>query len=159
MMRTGVAGRNRMSRIFLENFMYAARKITSAECGLAVDAQLKPVVFVDPEHDDADPATLGQFALDCLRQAMTSGEAIITNNVITDPAEAPSTNTSFTDLKVVVALPVAHLGAIYLDRHIRKGIIPKQMVDRLMWLVSYSLGAKREDCSEAELIEMYEQIK
>jgi hypothetical protein len=148
-----------MSRIFLENFMYAARKITSAECSLAVDAQLRPLVYVDPERDDADPAALGQFAIDCLRQAMTTGEAIITNNVITDPSEAPTTNTSFTDLKVVVALPVAHLGAIYLDRHIRKGIIPKQMVDRLMRLISHSLGEQREDSSEAELIELYEQIK
>jgi hypothetical protein len=144
-----------MSELFLENFMYAAKDITSAETSIAVDVNLQLVV-VDPAQDTAD---IEELAAQCLRDALESGQAIITNNIVTDPADAPTTNTNFSDLKVVVALPVANYGAIYLDRSIRSGIIPKQTIDRLMRLANHVTQSGQEDKNRGELVALYEEIE
>lgn len=143
---------------FLGNFMRAAQKITHAERCMVVDANLKVMETVN-----IDPATLEapefmDFAMECLREACETKEAVITNNVITDPSEAPTTNTNFANLRVVVALPIAGHGGIYMDQHIRNGIMPKEMVDRIMRLAEELMQTGQESLSPAEMTRMYQEM-
>lgn len=147
-----------MSETFLENLMFAAKKITHAERCLVVNNDMEVLNAVNLEQQVIESEAFGTFALECVREAINTGKPVITNNIITDPSEAPTTNTNFANLRVVVAVPVAGHGAIYLDQHIRNGIIPKQMIDRLMGLVEQLLNTKQETHTEAEIIEMYQQL-
>lgn len=147
-----------MSNTFLVNLMNAAKKITHAERCLAVDTNLQVINAVNLEQSDISSQDFGSFAMDCLRDALSTGKPIITNNIITDPSEAPTTNTNFANLRVVVAVPIVGHGAIYLDQHIRNGIIPKQMIDRLMRLVDHLLATQQEHRSDAEMVVLYQQM-
>lgn len=147
-----------MSETFLENLMYAAKKITHAERCLVVNNEMQVIDAVNLTQETIESEEFGEFALGCLRDALNTGKPVITNNVITDPSEAPTTNTNFANLRVVVAVPVIGHGAIYLDQHIRNGIIPKQMIDRLMGLVTHLLETRQVSRSEAEMVAMYQQM-
>lgn len=147
-----------MNETFLENFMRVAKKITHAERCLVVNADLEILSMSNVDEAEIESADFNELAMECLREALDTGEAVITNNVITDPSEAPTTNTNFANLRVVVALPLAGHGAVYLDQHIRNGIIPRQMIERLMRLAAYVLDNQQENCSETELTKLYQQI-
>lgn len=129
-----------MDTQLLENLMVVARDITQAERGVVVDAELNILKL-----DNADTAFLEsndytKFAVSNLRQAISTNEAIIGNNVVQDLAAAPITNTNFANLRMALILPVTGHGAIYLDRPIRNGVIQKVTVDRLMALIKAVLS-------------------
>lgn len=129
-----------MDTQLLENLMVVARDITQAERGVVVDAELNILKL-----DNADTAFLEsndytKFAVSNLRQAISTNEAIIGNNVVQDLAAAPITNTNFANLRMALILPVTGHGAIYLDRPIRNGVIQKVTVDRLMALIKTVLS-------------------
>ncbi|MCL4256295.1 MAG: hypothetical protein KJ043_21235 [Anaerolineae bacterium] len=129
-----------MDTQLLENLMVVARDITQAERGVVVDAELNILKL-----DNADTAFLEsndytKFAVSNLRQAISTNEAIIGNNVVQDLAAAPITNTNFANLRMALILPVIGHGAIYLDRPIRNGVIQKVTVDRLMALIKAVLS-------------------
>lgn len=148
-----------MDQAFLERILHVARNITQAERGLVVnaDAQILKTENIDSNVLESD--AFSSFALGNLREAIATGEAIIANNVITDLSEAPTTNTNFADLRIGVALPVSGHGGVYLDRHIRDGVIPKQTIDRLMGMVTHILENQLEDQDEESLLAIYEQVR
>ena len=148
-----------MSDVFLLNFMEAAKKITRAERCMVVNTELKLLEAVNVDRAMVESTAFGEFALECLRKALQKNEVIITNNVITDPSDAPTTNTNFSNLRVIVALPLAGHGALYLDQHIRNGIIPRQMIERLMQLAQYVLENNLEDSSDSELHDLFQNLK
>ena len=147
-----------MHEQFLQNLLQAARQVTQAERGMAVNQDLDVLKAINLEQSVMQSSDFSELANNCLRQAIETGEAVITNNVITDPSEAPTTNTNFADLRVIIALPVAESGAVYLDKPIRDGVIPKKTTEKLMDLVNYSLANGREDSSDSELVEIFEQL-
>jgi hypothetical protein len=143
---------------FLEIFLRTAKRITKAERGFAVDGDLNAFSYANIDAETvADPAFSG-LAFQTLQQALETGEAIVTNNMVADPAQAPQTNTNFANLMVVVALPVGKYGAVYLDQHIRNGIIAKHTTDRLVRLANQTLDKGQVDISEDELIALFEHI-
>lgn len=148
-----------MSTSFLEIFLYAARSITQAERGMAVDKDMQVLGTVNLDRTVMESPTFSDFANTCLRQAMQEGSAVITNNTITNPSEAPTTNTNFADLRVVVALPVVDYGAIYLDQHIRDGIVDRATVEKLMRLADHVREQGGEDHTEDQLVELYKQLE
>lgn len=144
--------------MFLENLLLAAKKITQSERGLAVNTDLDVLKRINLEQSVLQSSEFLDLANNCLSRAMDGGEAVVTNNVITDLSEAPITNTNFADLRVVVAFPVGTVGAIYLDKPIRDGVIPKKIIEKLVRLVDDCLQKDPQDYSHEQLITRYEQL-
>lgn len=147
-----------MTGSFLATYLRFTKNVTRAARAMAVDTQLNVVDAINLEQADLEDSKLGDLAADCLTRAIENGEAVITNNVITDPSQAPVTNTNFSDLRVVVAFPVAGHGAIYLDQHIRHGIIGKDVIDKLMRFAVKLDAEGHDDEDENELASLYKQF-
>jgi hypothetical protein len=147
-----------MSDTFLSKFLSVAKQITRAERGMAVDADLEIVALLDLDTDAVNDPSFSQFAEIWLRRALETDETIITNNIITDATKAPNTNTNFSNLRVVVVIPVRDHGAVYLDQHIRHGIIPRDTIERLTQMINSVQQDKNEHLSEGEMIEIYEKL-
>lgn len=143
-----------MSSSLLSNFLRVALEKTGAERGLAADSDMAIIDTVN--LDQADIMSQAFMGIETIRQALDSGEAIITNNAVTSLSDAPVTNTSFSNLRVVVVIPVGEYGAVYLDQPIRNGIIPKETVDRLMALGEKVTRDQQTELSATQLYEMYE---
>lgn len=145
-----------MSGNFLSNFMRVALEKTGAERALAADAHLAIVDMLNFEQADVlDEDFIG---LDIMRQALESGEPIISNNAVQRVIDAPNTNTSFTNLRLIVVIPVAPVGVVYLDQHIRRGIIPKEIIERLAAFGSQAVQNNQMDRGEDELHALYDQL-
>ncbi|MFW5691904.1 MAG: hypothetical protein ACOCX3_00985 [Chloroflexota bacterium] len=147
-----------MSQGFLERFLVVARDVTQAERSLAMDTEGHIVQVDNIDPADLESESFKRFAIDNLKQAINSGETVIANNVITDIAEAPTTNTNFANLRFIVAFPVAEHGAIYLDRHISSGVISRRVVERLMRFLDHVLKNHLEDQDTAALRTLYDQL-
>ncbi len=59
---------------------------------------------------------------------------------------------------MVVAFPVAGEGAIYLDQHIRRGIVPKETIEKLMQFAVYLVENDQTDTSAADMVEQYREF-
>ncbi len=147
-----------MSEQFLTNFMQVAQAITQAERGLVVDTELNVVEAVNLTPDEIEAEAFTQVAHPNLQQALENGEVIITNNLIGDPSQAPTTNTSFTNLRAVIILPLAPYGALYLDRPLRSGMTPREVIDKLKQLAVTLVETNRENDSAAEMQTVYESL-
>lgn len=147
-----------MSNPILEHFLLAARNITGAERGLVVDTGLHILQTVNLEPAVVASTEFIESATRVLQDAMAQGEPIVTNNVITDPAQAPTTNTNFANLRVIVAIPVEGLGAIYLEKHINKGVIDRETVQKLMRLADEA-RQDNQTHSEDSLVEKFATMK
>lgn len=141
-----------MSADFLSNFMRVALEITGAERAVACDAESAIINFHNIEQTDLLSEKFS--GMEIVRQSLESGLPIITNNAVSSITDAPVTNTNYSNLRVIVVIPIAGVGAIYLDQPIRKGIIPKDKVDRLAALAQRAAT----DSSAAELKSLYQEI-
>jgi hypothetical protein len=138
-----------MSDNFLTLFMAFALQATGADRALAVDSDMNLLETVNLDDDDMQAQDFN--AMDCVERALDSGLPLITNNAVIDPDQAPVTNTQFRNLRLVVVIPVAGWGAVYIDQPISKGVIPKETVSRLMKLgadTAASEAATLEDLAE-----------
>jgi hypothetical protein len=147
-----------MDHTYLSNLLHAARTLTNADRALVVDSGIRVLQMDNLTEADIRTAEFNQFGLDSLRKAVQTGEAIITNNVITQIEDAPTTNTNFANLRFVVAIPVNQHGALYLDRHISSGVIPRQMIERLMNLIDYIAQNRLENLTADEIIALDSRI-
>lgn len=135
--------------------MRLALQKTGAERALAAADDLSIVATQNLEQADLMSS---QFTgIEVIRRALDNGEPIITNNAVMDPNLAPVTNTNFSNLRVVVVIPVEEYGAIYLDQHIRRGVIPRDVVLRLWTLAIQLVDSGQMDISEADLDALYQQ--
>lgn len=147
-----------MTNSFLTRFLHVAHKITRAERGLAVNTQLEVISNVNIDAQTLEDQTFRQFSQMWLQRALDDGQTIITNNIITDPAHAPITNTNFANLRVIVCIPVKNHGGIYLDQHIRNGIIPREIIDRISNLLASLQQNQQEHLSETEIQAVYDKL-
>lgn len=145
-----------MNALFLSTFLRVALQQTGAERGMACDADLKIIELVNMDQQDVLSDRFTGF--ETMKKAFRNGQAVITNNAVMDPALAPVTNTNFSNLKVVVVIPVQQSGAVYLDQPIRQGIFSKDIVDRLVMLADYAYSSDQLESSEDELNQLYAQI-
>lgn len=118
--------------LFLESFMTFARAVTHADRSMVVDETLTAVASHNLNAEALTAANFQQLAADVLAEALRSGQPIITNNMVTNPLDAPTTNVSFNDLRIVVAIPLITHGAVYLDRSVKQGVFTRDQVDQLM---------------------------
>ena len=100
-----------MNTAFLESFLSLATKVTQAERSLIVNRETDIIKAENTDSVEVESQAFREFAIQHLREAIETGEAIVTNNVISDIAEAPTTNTNFADLRIAVAMPVTRLVA------------------------------------------------
>jgi hypothetical protein len=132
-----------MSARFLSEFMQFALAKTGADRALAYDLDLQVVDKANFETTDlVEPKFQG---IDYVQRALQSGELLVTNNAVNDPTKAPTTNTNFSNLRVVVIIPLKGMGAIYLDHPIRRGIIPKGVIMRLGQTVNACVASDSSD--------------
>jgi len=145
-----------MSETFLSNFMHVALHITGAERALVVDHDLTIIDMVNLEQSDVLADNF--IGIDVIRRALDSGEAIVTNNAVSDISNAPNTNTNFSNLRLVVAIPAGGVGAVYLDQPMRLGVIPKDKINRLMALGEHLAQNGQLEISANEMGDLYQQI-
>lgn len=141
-----------MTTNFLSSFMRVAIQATSAERAMACDTKLAVIDSLNLDQQD----TLSQEITEVVERALKSGQIVITNNVVKESDQAPVTNVSFDSLRGIVVLPIPGHGAIYLDRLVKKGIIPREMIDKLAKLAEQT--SKNGQISEQKLREMLRQM-
>lgn len=147
-----------MGSDFPGKFLRVAKDIIHAERGMAVDADLTLVETINLTPDIMQAPRFNDVAQTSLQKAVANGEVVITNNLITDPSQAPLTNTSFADLRLVIVVPLKGHGAIYLDQPIKKGIVPRETVEKLLHLANQLIENGLEDSSEEQFAEWYTQL-
>src|SRR5688572_22492835 len=117
-----------MHKDLIVAFLNAAMEIGACDRGMAVDSEMTPLDSINLNDEIRQSPRFNMLMTVAVRRSMDNNEAVITNNVVTSAAEAPLTNTSFSDLRMVVAIPLEGLGAIYMDKPVKQGVIPRQMV-------------------------------
>lgn len=142
----------------LKNLFHVASRITGAERGLVVDDQVQILTVRGIPQEELESQEFDGFSLAKLREALHSGEAIIANNIFTDVAEAPTTNTNFAELRIAVALPINGYGAIYLDRYVTNGVITRQTMEQFMRLVDHVLSSANTKFTYNDLLRLYAQF-
>lgn len=141
-----------MTTNFLSSFMRVAVQTTGADRAMACDTTLSVIDSLNLDQQDV----LSQEITDVVERALQSGEVVISNNVVKDSDQAPVTNVSFESLRGIVVLPIPGHGAIYLDRPVKKGIIPRETVEKLAKLAE--LADKNGQISEHKLNEMLRKL-
>lgn len=147
-----------MSDSILSAFMRVAKQITRAERGMSVDSELTVVDLEDLPIEIVQDDSFQNVALKSLSQAMETNQSVLTNNIITDPAQAPVTNTNFTDLRVIVTIPVQGEGAIYLDQHIRNGMFQRDTIDKLSRMVAHIVELDDPPSEPDDLRKIYDSL-
>lgn len=145
-----------MSESFLLNFMRVALEVTRVERAFAVDTALTVMGTVNLAPEEVEAAYLKSA-----RKALDSNESIITDNytMTVDPAKAPVTNQSFPQLRTVVFIPIAGHGVVCLDQSVRRGILPKEKVDKLMRVATQLLQKQQTDMDEEAIFALYRKAK
>jgi hypothetical protein len=148
-----------MDHAFLEHLLRATLEITHAERGLVVDQNLNVLQTHNIDPEEIESEKFKAFAIANLREAMAMDDPVIANDVITDVSEAPTTNTNFANLRIAVALPISTIGAVYIDRRIRHGVIPRNVIDRIMRLVAHITKTQVTINNSADLVKLYEELE
>ncbi len=143
-----------MSTTLLTNLMQLAIEQTKADRAMICDTKL--AVLGSVKLDQAE--ILSEHLTDVVQKAITTGQPVITNNAVRDAANAPHTKTNFDNLRGVVVIPVAGVGALYLDRPLKQGIIAKGTVDRLLKVAELAAKEGQPEATTARLDELYKQV-
>jgi len=139
----------------LEDLLNAIMRITAAERGLTVNMAFEVLRVVNFAEDVKTDAAFWNFALQTFHKAAETRQPVLTNNIITDPSQAPTTNTNFANLRVVVVFPVKQEGCVYIDQPVKRGAFTRQQVDRLRQMIE-RLDATDSTLTEETLYSLYE---
>lgn len=135
-----------MSDAFAVRFMQLALQITQSERGLAVNRQLQVLGVAGMEDYEVQDADFTGFQ-NIQRAFQDNNPPLIANSVILDPNNAPVTNTNFSQLRLVVVFVLGDEGAAYVDRHIRSGVIDRDLAARLQTFADHLLANNQTDMS------------
>lgn len=147
-----------MSAEFLTNFMRAARSITKAQRSLAIDADINIQDKLNVEDSLLHSQEFNEMLQSTVAAAIEDNTAIISNNLIKNADDAPNTNVHLHDLRMVVAIPLGSIGAVYLDQHIRNGVFERTVIDKLTELGRYVIENEKTDLSDEALIELFNEM-
>ena len=137
----------------LASLMQIAIQQTGADRAMVCDTHLAVVGSVNLEQAEI----LSERLTDVVQKAITTGQPVITNNAVRDAANAPLTKTNFDNLRGVVVIPVVGVGALYLDRPLKQGIIAKNTVLRLMKVAEQAAKGDHTETTADKLGELYQQ--
>jgi hypothetical protein len=116
----------------IDAYLTFVQTLTRADRCLIVNEDMRALSSRGLDEATLTSEAFTDLASQVLVHAAETGAPVITNNIITDPAEAPTTNTSFSDLRIVVALPIPQVGALYMDRPVKHGVFDHMLLQRLM---------------------------
>ncbi len=139
----------------LEHLLNAIVRITAAERGLAVNMAFEVQHEVNFTEDVKADTTFWHFAQQTFRKAAETRQPVLTNNIITDPSQAPTTNTNFANLRVVVVFPIKQEGYVYIDQPVKRGAFTRQQVDRLRQMIE-RLDPTDSALTEETIYSLYE---
>ena len=142
-----------MNTSLLASLMQIAIQQTGADRAMVCDTHLAIIGSVNLEQADI----LSEHLTDVVQRAIASGQPVITNNAVRDAANAPLTKTNFDNLRGVVVIPVVGIGALYLDRPLKQGIIAKNTISRLMKVAEQAAKDGQTETTAAKLGELYQQ--
>ncbi len=142
-----------MNTSLLTSLMQIAIQQTGADRAMVCDTHLAIVGSVNLDQAEI----LSEHLTDVVQKAITSGQPVITNNAVRDVASAPLTKTNFDNLRGVVVIPVVGIGALYLDRPLKQGIIAKSTVNRLMKVAEQAAKEDQTETTADKLGELYQQ--
>jgi hypothetical protein len=145
-----------MSESLVPTFMRVALQATHTQRALAVNMDLTILDSVNLQQEDMESERF--TGVDAIQKAFDTGQPVITNNIRLAPDQAPTTNISFPDLRIVIVIPIMGHGAIYLDQPIRNGMVPKETVQKLMALGEQIAERGDLELSEADMIGLYEAL-
>lgn len=140
---------------FLNNFLQFAHNVLDAERGIAFDTALTFIETVNTSEDDIAKDRFAGSLQTAVQNAINNNEVVITNNMITDPQDAPTTNLHLHQLRMIVAIPMQSHGAIYLDRRIRNGVFQSEVVESVCEFAEQLLSEDKTDLSPSELNELF----
>ncbi len=143
-----------MNTTLLASLMQIAIQQTGADRAMVCDTHLAIIGSVNLEQSDI----LSEHLTDVVQRAITAGQPVITNNAVRDAANAPHTKTNFDNLRGVVVIPVVGIGALYLDRPLKQGIISKDTVNRLMKVAEQAAKAGQTETTVDSLGLLYKQL-
>jgi hypothetical protein len=143
---------------FLSTFMRAARTILDAERSMAFDKDMNLQDRLNIDDAELQDDSFADLVLASVGQAIEQGEAVISNNMITDASDAPQTNIHLHDLRIMVAIPVLGYGAVYLDQRIRKGVFKREVVDKITQLASKISQSGDTSLSEDDVTALYDKL-
>lgn len=137
----------------LASLLQIAIQQTGADRAMVCDTHLAVVGSVNLDQAEI----LSERLTDVVQKAIASGQPVITNNAVKDAANAPLTKTNFDNLRGVVAIPVVGVGALYLDRPLKQGIIAKNTINRLMKVAEQAVKDGQTEITADKLGELYQQ--
>jgi hypothetical protein len=144
---------------FLVNFLQFALTTTSAERGLVVDIQHAILHTIALDTKALSSKIFDDLMKQVVEESMTTQTAVLTNNAISDPLDAPKTNTSFSDLRVIVAIPIEGHGAVYLDRPIKFGVIGRDILDKLTKYAKQLVEQNHLTLTSEEMLAQFGAVK
>ena len=145
-----------MSSEFLKNYLQFAHANTNTERGLAIDSDMVVCSMIGLTKEHIADDDFNELATQIMYKALQEQTSVISNNIITDPGDAPVTNTNFRDLRIVVAFPVGDHGVVYLDQLLRRGVITSTKLNRLMAFAKHCIDNGQLDATADELATLYE---
>ena len=143
-----------MNTSLLASLMQIAIQQTGADRAMVCDTHLAVVGSVNLEPAEI----LSERVTDAIQKAISSGQPVITNNAVKDATTAPLTKTNFDNLRGVVVIPVVGVGALYLDRPLKQGIIAKNTVNRLMKVAEQAAQDGHTETTADQLGDLYQQF-
>ncbi|MGB7339183.1 MAG: hypothetical protein WBC91_09850 [Phototrophicaceae bacterium] len=144
-----------MSVEFLTNFMRFVQEQTHAERLMVLDLDLNIHDRVNVDDTLLNKEDFSDLLHSAVDEAITTDDIVITNNLITDPEDAPKTNLHLHELRMVIAIPIRGHGAVYLDQRIRQGIFPRDLVEKINEFARYIVENNKIDLSVAEFVDLY----
>ena len=147
-----------MSDTFLPNLMRAVHRITSAARCLALDSELNIQTSVGVTDEELVDTSFLSVVKTSVQQALADNQPVLTNNLITDPTDAPHTNTHLSGLRVIIAVPVENHGAIYLDQSVRDGVFERDTMDNLMALINHLISNEKLHLEHDAMAELYGSV-
>lgn len=143
----------------LEHLLNAMIRITGAERGLAVNTLFEVLHIVNFQGDVKADTRFWDLAVQTFHKASETHQPVLTNNIITDPTQAPTTNTNFANLRVVVVFPVKQFGYVYIDQPVKRGAFTRQQVDRLRQVIERIDATSDATLTEDAIQSMYESAR
>lgn len=143
---------------FLPVFMRAAKEITRAKRSIALDADMNVIDRINVDDTVLSSESFNELLISSVQSALQQQKAVITNNMITDPSQAPQTNVHLKDLRMVVTIPVSGHGAIYLDQPIRDGVFERSMIDKLHNLAEEVIASGEADITDEDFLGRFESV-
>lgn len=143
-----------MSVQFLSEFMRFATQATRADRGMVIDMNRNVVDKLNMDNASLQNKRFVELLQVALDEAEESGDLVTANNLI-HPENAPETNTHLHQLRLIFVMPFPAMGYVYIDQHVRNGIIKQDLVERIINLGRVCIEEGKLDLTAGELAELF----